>query len=372
MATMRTKEFTFGKTKIGGGNSVFVIAEIGINYDDNLGQAYRLIDVAVKTGCDAVKFQLFKAEKMYAKNAGKYRIASGEKKDIIQIIKDNELRHEWIPKLKGYANKKDIEFLVTVCDEESGDVLERNNVEGYKLASYAITHIPLLRHIARKRKPIIFSCGGASMRETAEAIGVFEEEGNMDVVLMHCIGQYPASRESLNLKVIKSLQLAFPNVIIGYSDHSLDPTEAPVAAVTLGAKVIEKHITLDKNLPGPDHSFAVNPDELANMITAIRKAEEKMQKGSIPEIDTVILGTSERMTFDEEKEKRQFLYRTIFATKKIEKGEKFTSKNIAVLRPGENKRGLEPKYYELLVQGYTATRDVPDNKSIEWDDILST
>lgn len=363
--------FNYGNKKVGGDNPVLIIAEIGINYDDDYDQALAHIDVAVDAGCDVVKFQLFKAERMYAKNAGKYKIASGEKKDIIEIIKANELRHEWIPEFKKYAEDKGVEFLVTVCDEESGDVLERNNVAGFKIASYAITHLPLLRNIARKGKPIIFSCGGATIAEVHDAISVMQEEGLQDIALMHCVGQYPAPRESLNLRAIQTLVAAFPDVVVGYSDHSLDPFEAPKVAVALGAKVIEKHITLDRNLPGPDHSFATNPKELKKMVSDVREVEVKLKKGEKIDIDETILGTSAREIYEEEKEKRPFLYRTIFATEDIKAGEAFTSKNIAVLRPGENPRGLEPKYYDLLIDGYKATRDIPDNKPIDWDDCLT-
>jgi len=174
----------------------------------------------------------------------------GEKKDIIKIIKDSELPTDWIPKLRDYANAKNVEFFSTVCDEASGDILENYNADAYKFASYAITHIPLLRHIAKKKRPIIISCGGAKLQEVAEAIEIFEQCGNNEIVLMHCIGQYPAPLDGLNLNVIKMLQLAFPDIVIGYSDHSSEPKDAPIAAVALGAKVIEKHITLDRNLPG--------------------------------------------------------------------------------------------------------------------------
>lgn len=363
------KEILIGKTKVGGDNPCFVTAEIGINFDGKYEQALKLIDVAADARCNAVKFQLFSATKMYAKNAGKHKNAKGEYDDIIEVVKKGELPVDWIPQLKKYAEEKGLEFFSTVCDEEKADVLEKYGVSAFKIASYEITHIPLLRHVARKKKPIIFSCGGAEIKEISEALDVFKEEGNNEIALLHCVAQYGAELESLNLGIITTLKSAFPDIIIGYSDHSSDSIVAPKTAVALGAKIIEKHITLDRNLPGPDHSFALNPDELKLMVKTIRKTEEKIKKGEEIEIDSKILGSSERKTFEQEKD-REFTYRCVFAKKNIKKGDLFSQNNIAVLRPGENKRGLEPKYYELLIRGYRATRDIAENKSLTWDDVL--
>ncbi len=209
----RKKEIIIGKTKVGGNNPCFIVAEIGINFDGKYEQALSLIDVAKKASCNAVKFQLFKAGKMYTKNAGNFQIANGSQRDIIKIVKEGELPPEWIPKLKKYANDKGLEFFSTVCDEEGADILESYGVDAFKIASYEITHIPLLRHIAKKKKPIIFSSGGATLSEIKEALKVFQEEGNSEIALMHCIAKYPAPLEILNLKVIRSLRLNFPDLV---------------------------------------------------------------------------------------------------------------------------------------------------------------
>ncbi|MDE1970805.1 MAG: N-acetylneuraminate synthase family protein [Patescibacteria group bacterium] len=367
---MQQPTLKIGKTLVGRDHPCFIVAEIGINYDGDYNQALRLIDVATDAGCNAVKFQLFTAERMYAKKAGLYQIATGEKRDIIDIIKHSELPHEWITNLKKYANKKGVEFFVTACDEESADVLARAGVAAYKIASYEITHLPLFRHIAKKKKPVIFSCGGAMLSEVADAMQVFEEERNRAIALMHCIGEYPASPSQLNLRVLTTLQYAFPHAVIGYSDHSSNPVEAPRAAIALGAKIIEKHITLDRNLPGPDHSFAVNPSELKQLVKVVRSTEKQMRRGARIIVDPLLLGSSERITYKGEKKVREFTYRTVFAKKAIKRGEVFSSENIAVLRPGEHPRGLEPKYYELLIKGYKASRPIQENKSIVWNDVL--
>jgi len=362
-------ETIIGKTKIGGDNPCFIIAEIGINFDGSYEKALALIDSAKKAGASAVKFQLFRADKMYTKKAGVYYKESGEKGDIFELVKKVELPENWIPKLKEYAESQSLEFFSTACDEQSVDMLEKYKVSAYKVASYEITHIPLLRYIARKQKPIIFSCAGANLKEIEDAFSVFKEEGNSQIILNHCIGKYPAPLEVLNLNAIPFLISKFFQAIIGYSDHSLDPVKAPSAAVALGAKAIEKHITLDRKSPGADHYCAIEPEELVLMVRAIRETEEKMSRGEKVEIDPVMLGKQERETLEEEKYIRDFAYRSVFAIKPIKKGELFTKENIAVLRAGNQERGLEPKYFEELIKGKKAINDIQENVALKSENI---
>jgi sialic acid synthase SpsE len=367
------KEFFIGKTKVGGNNPCFVVAEIGINFDSEYDIALKLIDVAAAAGCNAVKFQLFKAETMYTPKAGKYTTASGKKKDIVDIVRKGELPSIWIPKLKAYTQKKGLEFFVTTCDEHSTDILEKYHASAYKIASYEITHLPLLTYTAKTKKPIIFSSGGAHVSEIIEAVETIKKTNNQKIALMHCIGQYPAPLTTLNLRVISMLRLAFPDVVVGYSDHSEDPVAAPRAAVALGAKIIEKHITLDKNLPGPDHMFALNPAGLALMVKTIRQTEKELNQGKKIKINPVLLGTSERKTFKGEQSVRQFAYRCLFAKEPIKKGERFTKKNLIVLRPGKAKRGVEPKYYEFLTNNKCcATRQISRWQPVQLADFLLT
>jgi len=364
------KEFIIGKTKIGGDNPCFIVAEIGINFDGKYEQAVKLIDIAKNAGCNAVKFQLFSADKMYTTKAGEYKKATGEKGDIFKLVKEAELPHLWIPKLKKYAEDNNLEFFLTVCDEDSADILENYGISAYKIASYEITHEALIRHVAKKKKPVLFSCGGASMEEIEDAVKIFKEEKNNNVALLHCIARYPAPLESLNLNIIRALEEKFPQLVIGYSDHSLDPISAPVAAVLLGAKIIEKHITLDRNLPGNDHYCAINPEELSLMVKATREAEEKMRKGMGVKIDKKLLGSMERETLKEERAIRDFAYRCIFAKKSIKKGQPFNKNNIVILRAGNQKRGLEPKYYDSLIKDYVAGRNIGQNESVKAEDIV--
>lgn len=364
------KEFKIGKTKVGGNNPCFIVAEIGINFNGKYENALKLIDSAANAFCNAVKFQLFFAEKMYLPNAGEDESGKGKKKDIFEIVKSAELPVSWIPKLKKYANKKGLEFFSTVCEEKGADILKRYKMPAFKFASYEITHIPLLKYVAKFKRPIIFSCGAAEIKEIAEALETFKEEKNNKLALLHCIAEYGAPISKLNLNVIKSLKAAFPNIVVGYSDHSADAALAPRSAVALGAKIIEKHITLDKKMPGPDHFFALEPKELKLMVRTIRKTEQEMKRGLKVQIPETLLGTSERKTYENEWGPRNFAQRCVFSVKNIKKGEKLTKQNIIVLRPGNEKRGLHPRYYDLLLNGYRATRDIKADKSIVWDDVL--
>jgi len=192
-----------------------------------------------------------------------------------------------------------------------------------------------------------------------------EQLTNKEIVLMHCIGRYPAPLDELNLNVINDLRKRFPEAIIGYSDHSLDPITAPVAAVGLGAKVIEKHITLDRNLSDNDNYCAIEPKELSAMVGAIRRTEREMRVGKKIEVDPSVLGSSQKKTLEGEEYIRNFAYRCIFAVKEIKIGELFTNDNIAVLRPGNVERGVEPKYYELLINGNRALKNIKKGEPIK-------
>ena len=362
------KEFIVGKTKIGGSNPCFIIAEIGINFNGDYQKAMELIDSAKNAKCSAVKFQLFSAKKMYIPGAGEDKSGAGRKKDIYKIVQENELPIKWIPRLKEYANELGLEFFSTVCDEDGVDILEKFGVDAFKIASYEITHLPLLRHVARTNKPIIFSCGASEMEEISQAMAVLREEKNEKIALLHCIAKYGVDLSSVNLNIIKTLRMQFPEAIIGYSDHSADPIAAPVGAVALGAKIIEKHITLNKAMPGPDHFFALEPKELAMMVSAIREAERKIKNKEDINIAPELLGDYKRKTFEEENIPRNFTHRRIFAIKAIKRGGILSNENIAVLRPGNIKGGLEAKYYQEIT-GCAAKKDIPIYKGITWSDV---
>jgi len=337
-----------GKKIVGKGEPCYFIAEAGANFrisDDpvkNYEQALRLIDIAAEAGADAVKFQVYRAEKLYVKDAG-HADYIGKKKKIYDIIREMELPYEWLPKLKGHCDDKGIMFLATPFDNASADELEKAGIEAYKLASYSITDFPLLKHVAGKGKPMIISTGASDMDDVRKAADYIRKCGNEDIILLQCTAKYPAPMSAMNLSVIPEMMKEF-GCPVGLSDHSREPLIAPLGAVALGASVIEKHFTTDNSLPGPDHGFAILPDELKELVSGIHKLEQA-------------LGSGEKHVGDAEKELHGFARHFIYSTKPIRKGERFTEENIGVLRPGKKEHGLEPGHYEELL-GRSASRDI--------------
>jgi N-acetylneuraminate synthase len=311
----------------------------------------RLIDVAVEAGADAVKFQLFRASKLYPKNAGQSDYLKLDE-SIYDIMSAMEMPYEWLPELAEHCRQSEIIFLASAFDQESVDQLDPY-VSAYKIASYEMTHLPLVRYIAGKGKPVIISTGTASLEEVAETVEVFFETGNRDLMLMQCTASYPAPVESLNLRAITTLRDAF-QVPVGFSDHSLSPVVGPLAAVVLGTDLVEKHFTLSTQLPGPDHAFSLEPDELTLMIRSIREVE-------------LSLGSGVKETQPVEEELRGFARRSVFAIKDISAGDSLTPNNIDVLRSGNLDPGLAPKYYDEIL-GNKANRDIQAGSAIQRED----
>lgn len=340
-----------GNRLIGDGQPVFVIAEIGINHGGDFDQALRMIDVAVEAGVDAVKFQAFKARKMYSETAGYLNYAS-KKKSILDIVEEMEMPEEWPAKLAKYAAKKKVIFFSSVCDETSVDLMDQY-MPVFKVTSYEMTHIPLLKYIAAKGKAIIMSTGTANLDEVKESVEAIYATGNKQLIIMQCTGKYPAPLSSINARAIVTLKNEF-GVPVGLSDHSRDPITAPMTAVALGANLIEKHITLSRRLPGPDQAMAIEPHELVEMVRRIREVEET-------------LGTGEKITQKEEEYVKKFARRSIFATKVINKGDVVTAENAAVLRSGEMKGILRPSDWEKLL-GKRAAKAIKTNQALAFSD----
>jgi N-acetylneuraminate synthase len=348
------KKVRIGNRLVGDGEPCFIIAEAGSNHNGNLEQAKQLIDVAASAKADAVKFQVFRADKLYPKSAGVTDYLKIPK-PIYDIIAEMEMPYEWLPELSSYCDRKGVVFLASVFDEDSVDRLDAY-VEAFKIASYEMTHIPLLRYIASKRKPMIVSTGAANLAEVAETVQEVRRSGNDGLILMQCTTAYPAPIDAMNVRAIATMKSSF-GVPVGLSDHSRDPFVAPIAAIGVGANLIEKHFTLSNDLPGPDHRFAVEPPELRLMVQKVREAEKA-------------LGTGEKVTLGVEEELRHFARRRIFAVREIAKGEEFTRQNIAVLRGGKLSSGLPPKdYYEVL--GHRASRNIGKESPILKQDIQS-
>ena len=367
MATLQLRERTVGEE-----NPVLIIAECGINHNNSLEMALEMIDAAAAAGADAAKFQFFRAPGIYTPAAGMYKVAKGDMFDIYELLKSVELPEEWLPELSAQCRQCGIEFIMTVCDEWCTDEMDNVEFSSYKTASGEISHLPLLAYIASKGKPMIVSTGASTIADVVEAVSAIAPDGKRPIGLVQCETAYPAKPDELSLRVIGTYARLFPNVIPGFSDHTVDAIRAPVQAVYHGARIIEKHFTLDRDLPGADHSFAVDPEDLARMIDAVKEAEAEVAGGGPLEIDEELAGDGVRQVSEEEKLRYQFYHRTILTVKPIAAGEPLTSDNIGCLRNGEATSGLHTRYYELLASGkYVATRPIAQYTGVVWDDVLT-
>lgn len=351
---------------------VYIIAEIGVNHNRSLEYCYKLIDSACEAGCNAVKLQFFKAEKLYPMSAGKLDWIDKNRKyryDIYSAVKSFEIPEKWVDELIKYSLQNKIDILSSVFDCNSIDFLINKGIKKIKLSSYTITHMPLIEYCAAKRVPLFISTGGATLGEVEEAVYTVTNYHH-DFSLLHCSIKYPTELKDCNLAVIRTLMNAFPQVRIGWSDHTKEVSIAPVQAVYLGAKIIEKHITLDKSMKGPDHFFALEPDELKQMVKHIREAEHDVINANT-KVDPIICGSSQKKTYKHEKYLRDFSFMCIFAKRAISKGERITKNDIAILRPGKKRHGLEPKYF-MLFDNYNiiAKKDINFEDPITWESII--
>jgi N-acetylneuraminate synthase/N,N'-diacetyllegionaminate synthase len=339
------KEVKIGEKKIGYKYPTYIIAEIGSNHNRDINIAKELIDKAAEAGVDAVKFQTFKAEKVYSKKAPRF---SKDKVKPFDLIKNIELPDEWHIELYKYAINKNLQFISSPFDFESVELLNNIGVPAFKVASFEITDLELLRHIAKKNKPVIISTGMANLEEIQEALDTIRSQENDEIILLHCNSLYPSPVEIVNLNAIKTMSEEF-KIPIGFSDHTLG-IHIPVAAVTIGAKVIEKHFTLDRKMKGPDHFFALEPNELKQMILNIRDVEKAT--GS---------GIKERAK--DEQEMYEKGRRSIIAARNIQKGTKITRDMLIIKRPGF---GIKPKYINQVV-GKIAKIDIQEDEIISWE-----
>ena len=338
---------------VGPGNPVFIIAEAGVNHNGSLEMAKRLVDAAVKAGADAVKFQTYKTENVVSKTAPKARYQE-ETTDLAEsqyeMLKKLELTEQDFAELVDYCKQRDILFISTPHDQESIDTLEELGGNVFKVGSGDITNIPYLRYMAGKGKPIILSTGMSTLGEVEEAVNTIFSGGNQDLILLHCVSNYPAAVEDCNLRAMRTLETAF-DLPVGFSDHTLG-IEVSIAAVAMGAKVIEKHFTLDKEMPGPDHKASLEPGELSAMVNGIRKIEKALGNG--------IKKPAKRET-DTIKVSRK----SIVAKMDITKEEILTADHLTIKRPGT---GIKPGYFDSIV-GKKARRDIAADAVLFWEDI---
>lgn len=340
---------------------VFVIAEAGSNWragshEEDLKRAYALIEAAKEAAADAIKFQVFRRETIYVKNAGAadYLTESGIRDDVFDLFKGIELPYEMIPLLAKRCQELKIQFLASTFSPKDFAIVDPY-VTMHKIASYEISYEELIKCAADSKKPLLLSTGASTVQDIDWAVKTFRHFGGQELILMQCTASYPALPASMHLRTLKWLKRRY-QVRAGLSDHSLDPFSAPLAAVALGAQFIEKHFTLSRSLPGPDHSFAIEPQELKRMVACIREVE-------------VMLGSSLKKVHKEEEELYSFSRRGIQALQDIHAGEKLIEgKNIAVLRPGKQMRGVHPKHLKE-VEGKIAKRFIALGKGIQFKDL---
>lgn len=348
------KEIKIGNQYIGKGHPVYIVADIGANFDGDLDKAKRLALAVKEAGGDAVKIQSFLALKIASGKGFASMILKGVHsswgRPVDEIFKAAEFPREWHKEFFDYCRSIGITASSSPYDFEAVDLMEKIGVDFYKIGSGDITWLEMLQYIAKKGKPIILATGASTLAEVDEALRAIQGAGNNQVALLQCITNYPSKVESANINVLKTYQSAF-NIITGYSDHS--PGEIVVlGAVALGAKVIEKHFTLNKNDKGPDHPHSMEPQEFSQMVKHIRLLEEA-------------LGTSRKQVAEEEAETVIVQRRSLYSNKDIFVGEKIKSEDIIELRPA---LGILPKFKSIIV-GRKVKREIQAGEALKWEDI---
>ena len=345
------QKIQIGKKHIGEGQPCYIIAEAGVNHNGDLRIAKKLVKSAARAGADAVKFQTFSAESIATRTARKAAYQKRRSKATesqYEMLRRLELPREAFETLFSYAEACGIEFLSSPFDLTSADLLESIGVAAFKVPSGEITNIPLLSRIGGFNKPIILSTGMATLNEIREGIETLRTKGAQKIVLLHCVTSYPAPLESINLRMIETLAREFA-LPVGFSDHTEGVTAAIIARA-LGACVIEKHFTLDRNLPGPDHKASVEPAVLADMVKQVRLTESALGEGikSIGRTESAI---------------RKIARKSLVAAIIIPKGTKLNREMIDIKRPGT---GIETKHLDTVI-GMTARRAIQKDTVISWD-----
>ena len=322
-------------------DGVYIIAELSANHGGRIETAKETIKSAKEIGADAIKLQTYTADTLTLDcNKEDFIIKGGtlwDNKKLYDLYQEAYLPWEWHKELFEYARSIGIDIFSSPFDKSAVNFLEQFNPSAYKIASFEITDYELIRYTASKGRPMIISTGIATIDEIQDAVDICRDQGNNDIILLKCTSAYPASLEEANLKMIPNLAETF-NVVSGFSDHTLGST-APIVAVTLGAKVIEKHLILDKSIGGADANFSMDKEEFAEMVKAVRDAEK-------------LVGKVDYSMTERKKKSRQFS-RSLYVAKDIKKGEVFTEENIRSVRPGY---GMHPKYLKDVL-GQRADKD---------------
>ena len=320
--------FWIGDRRIGPDAPTYVVAEAGLNHDGDFDRAKELVDVAADAGADAVKFQTFRARDLYLDDP-----SDPDARETVETFEGLEMPYDWIPSLADYAREQGVTFLSTPFDERSADVLDEH-VPAFKIASSSLSHHRFLEHVAGKGKPMVVSTGVHTREEIDAAVDVLADT-DVPFALLHCVSSYPTPLDEANVRMVTALR-EWTGAQTGLSDHTEDPVTAPTAAVALGATVLEKHITVDSSLEGGDHAMALEPDELARMVDAVRDTE-------------TALGTVYEDVHDLETGAYENARRSIYTVRDLEPGENVTADAVKVLRANGRERGVEPAAYDEIV-----------------------
>lgn len=336
---------------IGGEQPVFIVAELSANHLQKFDLAIKMIKVAKEVGVDAIKLQTYTPDTMTIDcNNECFQIKQGtlwDGRTFYGLYREAYTPWEWQPKLKRIAENAGLIFFSTPFDKTAVDFLEKINVPAYKIASYEITDIPLIEHIASKGKPIIISTGVATLCDIEEAVSTCKRKGNDQIALLKCTTVYPTPLEEVNLKTIPHLAETF-KTIAGLSDHTLS-ISIPLAAVALGAKIIEKHFILDRKLGGPDAPFSLEPEEFESMVKSVREAEKAM-------------GEVKYELTEKVRKNREFV-RSLFVVENVKRGETFTEQNVRSIRPGF---GLHPRHLKEIL-GKKAKKNIRRGTPLNWE-----
>ena len=347
-------QFTINNRVIGDDQPVFIIAEVGINHNGDINKAREMIDVALEAGVDAVKFQTFKADEFVGDKEETYTYTSQGKdvtESMYEMFKRYEFTKEQFIELSDYCKSKGIVFFSTPQNVSDLNVLLEIGVPCIKVGSDDLTNIPLMKKYVEAGLPMIISTGMSYLDEVGETVlAIYKQAQGLGI--LHCVSSYPTQTDELNLKRIRTLKEQFPFAVIGFSDHSIG-SHAAVTAVSLGAKIFEKHFTLDHNLPGPDHRFSADPKELKELVQAIRDTE-------------VALGEKNLIPSKKEEEMRLLARRSIAVSKDLDEGHIIQEEDLTMMRPGT---GLMPREKDSVI-GRKLVRSVTKNELIDWKDLV--
>jgi sialic acid synthase SpsE len=346
--------FEIAGRQVGGGAPCYVIAEAGANHNRDLSIARELIDVAADAGADAVKFQVYSGKKLYSSRTPRFEyLKDVADQDTHEVLEEAELPREWLPELASHSARRGITFFAAPFDYAAIDELDAVGVPVYKVANYELVDVHLIRAIAQRGKPVILSVGMATYGEVEDALEAAEAGGAAEVALLRCAALYPAPPRIMNLRAMATMRAAF-GVPAGLSDHT-EGIRVPLGAAGLGMDLLEKHFTLDRTMKGPDHPFAIEPDELRALIAGIRDVESAMGNGRLE-------GPSE----EEAREMYRLARRSVVAARDIAAGATITRDDLTIKRPGY---GIKPKHLDGVV-GRVAKVAIPYDEIVTWDMVV--